>query len=108
MRARSSAATVDREVDDEVAEESDEEMDGHWPPISAKAAEHPVPQEDLPKEVPVEEVAHIGDSGRRRLSHREVQTDAEITMPVASTSRVTLEETKPSTSCCFPPFARFD
>ncbi len=88
--------------------ESDEEMDGHWPPVRAKAAEHPVPQEDLTKEVPVEEVAHIGDSGRRRLSHREVQTDAEITMPVASTSRVTLEETKPSTSCCFPPFARFD
>ncbi|KAF4578266.1 hypothetical protein EYR36_000073 [Pleurotus pulmonarius] len=87
-----------RRKEDSDEHESDEEMDGHWPPVRAKAAEHPVPQEDPAKEVPVEEVAGTGDSGRRRLSHREVQTDAEITMPVASTSRVTLEETKPTAS----------
>lgn len=83
-----------RRKEDGSEHDSDEQTDGHWPPIRAKAAERVVAQEDPSKEVP-----HSGESQPRRLSHREVQTDAEMTIPVASTSRVTLEEIKPSTSC---------
>ncbi|KAF7441331.1 hypothetical protein PC9H_001680 [Pleurotus ostreatus] len=74
--------------EDDSEHESDGQTDGHWPPIRAKAVESVVGQGELAgktRELPKE------DSQQRRLSHREVQTDAEMSVPLASTSRVTLE-----------------
>lgn len=97
-----------RSKEDGSEHESDGQTDGHWPPIRAKAVESVVGQgelagktRELPKEGP-------GDSQQRRLSHREVQTDAEMSVPLASTSRVTLEEINHSTSCRFASFQSFD